>query len=157
MLISFDPGKTTGVCVARNVNYAARSFDVTQSLELPWENRFFIRYALEKAKEIEEDGVDRLDAIIVESFRLSPSITLINSQIHSDFPSCQVIGIIGAYADLFGFGDRIVMQPPSNRKSASFPPEHLAKLKPRSAHARDAYQHLRYYVLMHKQGPTLKA
>lgn len=154
MLMAFDPGYTTGVCVARGVRYPFREFTVTQSLELKWEDRFNISWALRAARLQEDQGGEQLDAIIIEDFRLNPNLA--SEQSYSNFPSCQVIGAIGAFAFMYGFLDRIVMQPPSNRKSVQILPVHAPQLLKGSEHAADAYRHLRYFVVMNKYGPKSK-
>lgn len=147
-ILAFDPGYTTGVCLAECVDFAARSFTITLSQEVKWENRRNIYTALAKLKEEEDQGRLYLTAIIVENFRLFAKHAM--DQVGSDFPAVKVLERVIAYAELLELEDRIVIQEPFVKGGVKFLPEHFPLLLPKSEHARDAYQLLRYYVLMHK-------
>ena len=143
MLIAIDPGKTTGICCgvrAHNV----QKFDVTLAREVTWNNRFWFREYLFDCRDV-------IEKIIIERFKLFPKRETMLAQINSEFPSVRIIGIVEAYADIYGLLDKIVYQEPNDRKSVHTPIEHQQALGA-SDHVKDAYRHLRYYLLTHQKG-----
>lgn len=152
-IIAFDPGRTTGVCLAEGVDFAARTFHVTLSSEILWPDRRWVYSGLQRLKTLESTGKLYLTAIVIEDFRLFQDKA--NEQIGSDFPSVKVIERIWTCAELLELDKRIVMQMPGLRARVKIDPIHQKSLA-RSLHAQDAYRHLRYYVLMHKPGAKAK-
>jgi hypothetical protein len=138
-IIAIDPGHTTGVAIATNVHgteYAAQAGIVV------WDNRhWFYRYLAEKH--------DQIDQIVIERFRLFNNQKTMNAQINSEFPSVRIIGIVECAAYAFGLLEKITYQDPAQRKDVRIPIEHHAAVG-QSDHAKDAYRHLRYYILTHK-------
>ncbi len=140
-IISFDPGISTGIVVAKNIDYIQRSFEITAKGILMFDNRATILAMLTKYK-------DTLEAIIVEDFMLFPSKA--SAQSYSRFETVKVIERITVYAEQLEIAHLIVMQKPAQRKSANgFPIEHQTALG-HNRHLYAAYQHLRFYVFMHK-------
>lgn len=107
---------------------------MTQSLEFSWGERFLVA-----------EWVDSMnpDVIIMESFRLYAHEA--QNLIGSDFPSCQVIGMVEARLFEMHKLGKLVYQPAYNTKGVIVLPEHTSKVGG-SEHRKDAYKHLRYYV-----------
>jgi len=140
-VIAFDPGVTTGVCIATPTDVTLEGIqDFTcRCLEVEWEQRFEDLTALLK-------DLDPATTIIVcESFRLYPEAAKGQAQIRSDFPSVQVIGLIQAFAHMGGFSP-VVFQQPAMRKSVRILKWHVP-IVGRSLHQQDAYRHARYYIV----------
>ena len=142
--ISFDPGHTTGVCLA-SVNYLdgrVAALSVMESASIPWDGRFqAIKHYLRRY---------RYDYCIVENFRLYR--THAKSQINSEFPSSQVIGAIG-YA-CWERNINIHFQMAGERKRVKVDERYYEALggltrnrKPKSQHRWDAFQHLRLFAV----------
>lgn len=144
MLIAIDPGATTGVAFGTNVR--DRDFELLSTKLVLWEQR------LEYFSTTLRDNAAVIAAIIIERFALSSSPLLQRSQAGSEFPSVRVIGIIEAYAHLYGLHSKIVYQVPVNMASIRTIPAHHLKLVGASPHTQDAYKHLRYYVLTRRGG-----
>lgn len=138
-IAAFDPGKTTGYVLA---NYTGgKEFDLMDVRAIPWEHRFN-----EIMYQIEEFGPTY---VVVESFKLYPHAA--QAQIGQEFPSSQVIGIIGAAMYQY-LGDSYVeeslkFQPANVRSSVSVLDVHR-EMVGSSPHTRDAYRHLRYFVIV---------
>lgn len=129
-IVAFDPGETTGYAVGQW--YGGKDFTLKTAGELRWEDRFTILGMLQ---------VHMPDYIVIEEFRLYQHRAM--SQIGKVFPSSIVIGIIQAYTYQLGLLDRITMQPASVRSSVKITSDVGS-----SMHVRDAYKHLRYFVIV---------
>jgi hypothetical protein len=136
LLIAFDPGATSGVCVGQHIS--GKSFKIVNSLEITWPDRFKIFNLLYANR-------TTITAIVIEEFRLFANKTTLNSQINSEMPSSRVIGIIELSAALCKL-DCLHFQTPAQRKNVNVSPEHAPQLM-RSRHTIDAYLHLKYFVL----------
>lgn len=134
-IVAFDPGKTTGIVVAQWES--GRNFTLLQTGVITWPSRFtVVKFVLE---------AQRPDFIVVESFRLYPHKS--QDQIGADFPSAQMIGIIYAYAhDTVGI-EGIRLQPASVMSSVRVLDQDK-RMVGASPHVKDAYRHLRYYVIV---------
>lgn len=140
IIIAFDPGETTGVAVGQHTG--GRDFDLIESWEIPWERRTTVHDALEEF---------RPNFIVVESFRLYAHKA--RQQIGSHFPSVRVIGMIELSAHLWGLGE-LFFQTPSLISQVKIPRElEVENTFSGSEHRKDAYKHLRYFVL--SKGPKL--
>lgn len=136
LILSFDPGATTGCAVAEHLS--GKEFQLLQSLEYPWQDRFKIFNLIYANR-------TRIKAIVIEEFRLFANKTTLHSQINSEMPSARVIGIIELAAQLSKL-DCITFQKPAQRLQVGVQPEHKPLIK-RSRHTIDAYLHLRFFVL----------
>lgn len=144
LYISFDPGRTTGVCIA-SVNYfdgRVSDLSVVESASIPWDSRF----------QAIKSYMSRHDYFycVVENFRLYR--THAKSQINSEFPSSQVIGSIG-YA-CWERNVNIHFQMAGERKRVRVDEKYHEALggltrnkKPKSQHRWDAFQHLRLFAV----------
>lgn len=141
MIISFDPGGTTGVVLADNVNFKLREFDITGKALIKFADRAMIYEVLALR-------TSALKAVIIENFRLFPDKAA--QQAYSTFEAVKVIERITVYCEQLGLDDRIVIQEPAMRKSASNYPDAHRRALGNNRHLYAAYQHLRYYVFMHK-------
>lgn len=144
LLVSIDPGGTTGFCSlyfpGGIVN--PEQYTVQTALEVTFNNRFWYhRFFLEQR--------DQIGLIILERFKLFGRQSTMKAQINSEFPSVRIIGIVEAFAFEFGLLNKIVFQEPNDRKSAQIPKEHWAAIGP-SDHVKDAYRHARYFCLTHR-------
>lgn len=145
-IISFDPGKTTGCALARNP--VGRTFELHAAFEIPWNCIEGDTYKLLWS------NAHTLHAIVIERFALSKSVELQQAQTGSVFEPSQVIGMIRAWryhiARMLDREIPIVFQTPYDRKLVKILPEHQPiGMLDNSPHARDAYKHLRYYILTH--------
>lgn len=140
-IVAFDPGKTTGFAEA--VVSDDGTIQEVKTYILEWERRFAV-YALLYGI-LKEAPLP--DTVVVEAFRLYEH--RMKSQVGSDFPSVQVIGIIETYCFEMGILERIVYQPASVLSRVTIPDAFKEQIQ-KSAHARDAFRHLRYYVVMRK-------
>lgn len=137
-ILAFDPGKTTGFCEAI-VDPTNSNIQIVNSCTLAWERRFFVHELLQGTCE-----APLPDVVVVESFHLYAHKA--QELIGSIFPSVQIIGTLEAYAFELGIIDRIVYQPASVMSRVEL--LEYGKLLAPSPHARDAFKHLRYYVVM---------
>lgn len=135
MIVSFDPGATTGVVVADYIS-SADGFEVVRAFEMTWEQRFAITYELLARRD--------LTAIVVEDFFLYHH--KMESQVGNRFPSVQVIGIIEAYAWINHVHQLIHYQVASLRTRVAILPQHSTIIR-KSPHTTSAYQHLRYFLV----------
>lgn len=144
LLVSIDPGGTTGFCALMFPGGIVNpdAYTVHTALEVTFNNRFW--YASFFAKHQDQIGV-----IVLERFKLFGRQSTMNAQINSEFPSVRIIGIVEAYAQIYGLFKYIEFQEPNDRKSAQIPKEHWAAIGP-SDHVKDAYRHARYYTLTHR-------
>ena len=144
LIVSIDPGGTTGFCSLYFTGgvITPDQYTVQTALEVTFSNRFWYqRYFSEQR--------DQIGVIILERFKLFGKQSTMNGQINSEFPSVRIIGIVEAFAHMYGLHDKIVFQEPNDRKSAQIPKVHWAALGP-SDHVKDAYRHARYYALTHR-------
>lgn len=146
IVIAIDPGYATGVCVA-DVAPMSKEYNLLEALTIEWEDRHEALYNLLLKYSIPENNTAQaaLGALVIESFVLYPNKAA--AQSYSDFPSVDVIGAVRAFAYLLGLSSKIVMQGAAVRKSARIQAEHYEQVRA-TKHTRDAYQHLRYYVIM---------
>jgi len=144
LYISFDPGRTTGVCLASVSFLDGRVHDlsVMESASIPWDSRFSaIKHYLRR---------HYYEYCIVENFRLYR--THAKSQINSEFPSSQVIGVIGYLC--WEREINIHFQMAGERKRVKVDERYHEVLggvtrnkKPKSQHRWDAFQHLRLFAV----------
>jgi hypothetical protein len=139
-IVAFDPGETTGYCDAEVSDDG--SFRVITSCTIAWSARFRVTRELLQGMHLTVPLLP--DAIIVESFRLYYHKK--DDQVGNDFPSSQFRGIIETFAWELGLLDKVVLQPASVMSRVAILAEHVPQVI-RSEHARDAYRHLRYYVV----------
>jgi hypothetical protein len=141
-ILAIDPGKTTGICV---IDGTEDDFAVILSQEILWEDRFDILRALIAGKLPNPEQPQSPEVIVVENFRLRQGRAL--EQSGSDFPSSQVIGIVGAYTNLLIPPPPIVLQEPVVMGRIEIM-ERDKKLLVATPHTHDAYKHARYYWVM---------
>lgn len=146
MHIAIDPGLTTGmVCGDTDFYNSRNTFSIALAREITWSDRFWLRQYIHYNRDI-------IDAIIIERFSLFPNPKTMNAQINSEFPSVRIIGLVEAYAEMYGLLNKIVYQNPSDRKSVTIPVEHQRCLPLNGRdHIKDAYRHLRFYYLTHQK------
>lgn len=141
IIMGWDPGETTGVCVAE-WNQLETSFKVIYSSLVTWPTR------LPRIRELIE--AYQPTNTVVESFRLYESKA--RDQIGNDFPSVQVIGIIEAYLYMTGLQLPTYQSAStiSGRPPVQILPEHQGLLYLGTAammeHSNDAYKHMRYWI-----------
>lgn len=144
LLVSIDPGGTTGVCALAFPGglIGPDAYTVHTALEVTFNNRFWYAGFFNQYR-------DQIGVILLERFKLFGKQATMNAQINSEFPSVRIIGIVEAYAHMYGLFDKICFQEPNDRKSAKIPKEHWAAIGP-SDHVKDAYRHGRYYALLNR-------
>ena len=141
-ILAFDPGRTTGVCIARATE---NNFAVMQVSEIPWSGRFaLIKAFIHGISPTTNSALPSPDVIVIESFRLRQNRALQLSG--SNFPSSQVTGIIQAFAWQLDLLDHIVFQEPPVMNRVQILPDDLDIVKG-SEHKKDAYKHARYYYV----------
>lgn len=138
MIIAIDPGYTSGVCVADNIISADR-FTVIGAIEVHWVQRFDFFATFFRA------NAARLDAIVIERFKLFPHIDSLRGQVGSEMPSSRVIGAVEMLAYQHGLFNKLTFQETWTRKQMTILADHRASVG-LSKHNQDAYKHLRYYV-----------
>jgi len=150
-IVAFDPGAVTGFCEA--LVSSDGTIQVVKSQEIAWANRFSGVHGLLRGIELGTRTLDPdrtfaplPDVIVVEAFHLYAHRA--KEQIGNDFPSVKMMGVIETYAFELGILDKIIYQPASVMSRVTILTEHVPSIA-RSEHARDAYRHLRYYVVMH--------
>jgi hypothetical protein len=142
-IVSFDPGYVTGFCEAI-WNPGDDDFLVVKSSTIDWPSRHTgVRDLLLGTGEVPLPSV-----IVAESFRLYAHKA--QDQIGQDFPSARILGVIETYAYEYGVLNTMILQPASVMSRVQIRPEHKSSLD-KSEHARDAYKHLRYWIVMHKE------
>lgn len=144
LLVSIDPGGTTGFCVLHFAGGTVNPdvYTVHTALEVTFNNRFWYQHFFNTHR-------DNIGVIVLERFKLFGREATMKAQINSEFPSVRIIGIIEAFAHMYGLLDKIHFQEPNDRKSAQIPKEHWAAIGP-SDHVKDAYRHARYFTLTHR-------
>lgn len=141
LIISFDPGISTGVVTATNVNYITRTYDLGPCAVVMYPDRHLIMEILAR-------NADQLEQIIIENFRLFPNKA--QAQSYSEFEAVKVIERITVYCEQLELAHLVTMQEPSVRLSAKGMPEDHAKIIRPNRHLTAAYQHCRFYIFMHK-------
>lgn len=131
-ILAVDPGQTTGVLYAERTG--PKEFRILDSRALPWESRFWLHRCFEALT---------IDLVVVEDFRLYSHKAL--DMVNNDFKPVRIIGQLELSANLFYVP--IVYQMASLISNVQVLNEHMPSLA-RSQHVRDAYKHLRYYILM---------
>lgn len=144
LIIAIDPGGTTGIAIAEHSS--GRDFQLIQSLEYAWNDRFKIFNLIYANR-------SRIKALVIETYRLFENPETLKSQIGSEIPSARVIGIIELSAKVCKL-DCIYFQDPGRRLEVSLLPEHKKLIghsmkysSKRSEHCLSAYLHLRYHIL----------
>lgn len=131
-IIAVDPGYTTGIAIGQS--HAPKMFDVIETIELHWEQRFDMLELLDRYTP---------DVVVMEDFKLYAHKA--ESQINSPFPSARVIGSMDAFC--WQRSVKVAMQPAVCIARVAVLKQHVEAVGS-SPHTRDAYKHLRYYVLM---------
>lgn len=146
MILSFDPGFTTGVVAIGNFRRISApdliDFDVIAAFEMPWNDRIRV------TRDIIASNAPDIRAIVCERFFLFHHEDAIRKQIGSEMPSARVIGVIECAADENGIFNRIEFQETWARKQARVLPKHMREIG-KSRHAFDAYCHAHYYARTH--------
>lgn len=136
-LIAIDPGATSGVAIGQYLG--SRMFIVSEVYELIWSQRFEI-------KKVIRTLAPRIPYIIVEEYRIFPDKAI--EQAWSKVPSAQMIGIIEAVADDCHLLHNVFYQKPSQISNTRVLDRDEPLTRSARDHKRDAYKHLRYFVLM---------
>jgi len=143
-LVAFDPGATTGVCVANVTIHKnlVTDLDVVESAAIPWDRRF-------EAIEFYLNWLP-YDYCIVEDFRLYK--TKAKAQVNNRFPSSQLIGVIEYLC--WELDIPIQFQMAAERKRVKVEPIYYEILggvtrnkTPVVQHRWDSFQHLRYFAV----------
>jgi hypothetical protein len=144
LILGFDPGGCTGVAIAEHSS--GRDFQLVQSLEYPWIDRFKIFNLIYSNR-------TRIKAVVVETYRLFANELTLHSQVGSEIPSARVIGIVELSAKICKL-DCLYFQDPGRRLEVSLLPEHKKLIgrstkypNRQSEHCLSAYLHLRYHIL----------
>jgi len=140
-ILAIDPGETTGVCIARphvtGEQHQHLNLGVVSAAEVLWSER------VERFWDIFSQHT--FDYIVIEDFRLFMKST--RAQLGSDFPSVRVIGIVEAIAHYYKCFDRLHFQMPAIRSRVQIDPRDAPHLTG-SNHTKDAYRHLKYFVVV---------
>lgn len=138
MLISIDPGYTSGTCIADRGDRLSGNFTVTACIAIEWANRFFYYDTILAHGK-------RIERIIVEDFKLTRDPKKLKTQYKSRMPSSQIIGLIECAAYAAGILDRVVYQEPADKFNVRIPLEHQP-IVGLIDHNQDAYRHLAYFI-----------
>jgi hypothetical protein len=130
IIISFDPGMTTGYAIGRKTEM--RVFELVGAGQFGWLDRF------QTCQDLLTNHIPTL--VVAEDFQLFEHAK--NSQVGSRFPSARLIGTLDFLC--WQLGIAFVLQPPSVRKMVEDIKHDVDKGQP---HALDAYRHLRYWML----------
>jgi hypothetical protein len=154
IVIGVDPGKTTGLAIVEalgSVPFASPAGRVIQvrwgmqildASDVPWNDRFVITDIIAAwFKQVGNVWV------VCEAFNLYAHAA--QSQINSDFPSVQIIGMLQAEMHRLNRYDRLIMQPASTRKPIQIKGEYKQPLQGLH-HAKDAFKHARYFIITQK-------
>jgi hypothetical protein len=133
-IISFDPGRTTGLVVAY---YAQQKFLITLADEISWNDRFSM------TRDVIFEYRKHLCTLLIEDFRLRKDLA--EAQAGDDMPSSQMIGIIECRAFDLGISHLIRKQMPSCKTRVQILDRHYPVLG-KSNHIQDAYRHVRYLI-----------
>lgn len=90
-----------------------------------------------------------IDAIIIESFKLTRDPAKLRTQYKSEMPAPRVIGLIETAAYSAGILHRIVYQEPADRYNVRVLPHHQS-IVGLSDHNQAAYRHMHYYIKMQR-------
>ena len=144
LVVSIDPGGTTGVVALHFPGGIVNpdGYTIHTALEVTFNNRFWYGQFFNTHR-------DQIGVIVLERFKLFGNQKTMNAQINSQFPSVRIIGIVEAFAHMYGLVDKIHFQEPNDRKSAQIPREDWPKIGP-SDHVKDAMRHARYYALLNR-------
>lgn len=140
LVLSVDPGYTTGTAVAQNCK-DDENFDFIGSFEIDWAKRFSFFHTFFATNHTQ------LEAIIIERFKLTSDPKMLHNQIGSEMPSSRVIGLIESECARYGISNRLVVQWNSDYHNMRV----LARdrvLVGLSKHNQVAYRHMRYYLRM---------
>jgi hypothetical protein len=139
VIISWDPGVTTGLVIVRYIG--GTNFDVLRAEEVKWADRFSTsRNTIASYSQMTPRPI-----IVCESFYLRADEA--SNQVGSDFPSCQLIGIIECWCYEFSLGDRFYKQNPDVKSRTGILERHYNLVKSPRDHMKDAYQHARYFIV----------
>jgi len=138
-LVAIDPGRSTGFV---DITLDEDGPGITHAAVVSWDDRFSLEQLI-YGREAMANGPP--DAIVVESFRLFANKAA--EQVGEEFPSVRVIGLVELVAHQHNHLDRIFFQQPAVRKRIQIKEPFKSQL-PKSPHARDAFQHARYYWIM---------
>jgi len=128
--MALDPGETAGLVVT--------IFD-HQKFELVQVGEFAYAGIIGSLSTMLEDFKPKV--VICESFRLYQHKA--KAQIHSSFPTVEMIGMLKAVCWLNGLDDPI-MQSPTCKGNVNILPRHRLTVGS-SPHVQDAYRHFRYW------------
>lgn len=143
-ILGIDPGGTTGIVLAE-WSGSGREFAVVESAAFTWEERFHLYTYVERTK---------WDVVVMESFHLYGHLA--KNMVGSDFPSSQIIGAIEATIHRSrGSLDDVHYQPAYVMKSVQVVPVH-AEIVGLMEHRKDAYKHVRYWILRNAHGQYAK-
>jgi hypothetical protein len=133
ILVSIDPGKTTGVCLVSCNAYDREEFTVLESRAFIWTARFQLYEWIQSVVP---------EIIVMESFHLYASHA--RQMIGSAFESCQIIGAVEYLAHRMNV--RIDYQPASEIQFVTIAFRHVGSIG-NTEHQKDAYKHARYWHL----------
>ena len=133
-IISFDPGRTTGLVVAY---YADQQFVIIKTKEITWGDRF------SATRDVIFEYKNHLCALLIEDYRLRKDKA--EEQAGSDMPSSQMIGIIECRAFDLGIIHLVKKQMPAAKSRIQILDKHYPALG-KSEHIRDAYRLTRYFI-----------
>lgn len=136
--LAFDPGKTTGFVHARVRHY--KDFDLLEVGDITWE------VCLPTLCRLIQSSHPQV-TIIVEDFRLYAHAA--KDLINNSFPAVKVIGRLEALQYIYRPDADLLLQMPAERMSVKILLEHEDTLRG-THHARDAYRHLRYYLVKNR-------
>lgn len=149
-IIGFDPGGTTGYCVAYPVPGSILGFDVVRCNVIQWNDRIpairaILNHYLPKV-------------ILVEDFVLYASKA--KDMVGKRMQSAEVIGIIRTYLYELSLPDP-QMRMASTISRTEIPRAHLSVIPSLSAeqkeHAMDSYKHVRHYIVSQRVAAARKA
>lgn len=142
MIIAVDPGGTTGVTWGKII--VPGEFKLVGAKEVVWSDRFWLFWFIVRNQA-------KIKRIVVERFLLYNDPLRLRSQIGSNMPSSQVIGIVEAAANAVGLLDKVVYQGAADRLTMREIPKAAKAILGRSNHTEDAYRHLAYFVIINKR------
>jgi hypothetical protein len=145
IVASFDPGESTGVCVARYNPQVVLRLEVLYSDVFPMARVDVLSLSLLRKWSPR--------VVVMERFVLYEDKA--ESQIGSQFPSVEVIGVLRAWCCVLKIPT--IRQPAVVLARTGIPSEHRGLLKSpdEGEHARDAYGHARYFILdIHHHPPS---
>lgn len=147
VIMAWDPGGTTGYTIGLWKPLTFEPYEVLWNGVVTWHNR------LSRIRELIEEHQPTVT--IVESFHLYKDKA--EDQIGSDFPSCQVIGIIEAYLYMTGLNLPIYQPAALLHKPPVQIPLEYQPLIGSSEHEKDSFRHMRYWIERQRhQAPVRK-